>query len=120
MSHKDFAKIKLNPPFYTAYLHPNGFLDTSYESHALWNYYTKARNAYETHDVDAIILEGQKERTTNFRQLFESIATLYSVNPDAMAKCWAMVDMQCLALGLPKLPDEERFRFNRVDTIRLN
>lgn len=118
--HRDLKNIQFNPPFYTAYIEPFGFLNRENETHALWNYYTKARNAFETCDVSPVVLEGEKDPETNFRQLFESVATMYGVEPNAMAKCWSRIDMQCLALGLPKLPDEERFRFNTIDSIRLN
>lgn len=110
-------KIDLNPPFFLGYQQPYGFLDSSREAHGLWNYYLCARNAYETHNFDVIVLEGEKDPEVNFQQLFTSMAQIYGVQPEAMAKCWKMIDLQCVSINLPKLPDEERYRFNRVSFI---
>ncbi len=113
-------KIEPNPPFFLNYMQPNGFLDASRESHGLWNYYVCARLTYETHIVDVIALEDEKETVPNFKQLFTSIAMMYGVQPEAMAKCWPLIDMQCFALELPQLPKEERYRFDNVETVTLN
>ena len=111
-------QINPNPPFFTNYIQPNGYLDTSREAHGLWNYYICARNAYETHVHEtAILFEGEKNPVTNFRQLFTSMAEMYGVQPEAMAKCWDMVDKQCEYIELPRLPDEEQYRFNRTPII---
>lgn len=109
--------INPSPPFFLGYQQPHGHLDSTREAHGLWNYYLCARNAYETHNLDAIVLEGEKDPEVNFKQLFTSIAQMYGVEPNSMAKCWGMVDMQCVVLGLPKLPDEERYRFDRQSII---
>jgi hypothetical protein len=101
------------------FIAPYGFLDRSNESHALWNYYVSARLAYETCTIDVIQFEDEKTPETNLRQLFESIAFMYNVKPDEMAKCWSMIDMQCRAIDCPPLPDEERFRFNRKTALIL-
>jgi hypothetical protein len=113
-------QINPNPPFFLAYMQPNGFLDASREAHGLWNYYLCARNAYETHISNALVFEGEKDPTVNFRQLFTSMAQMYGVQPNTMAKCWDMVDAQCVSIDLPKMPDKECYRFNRADIIRLN
>lgn len=106
-------EINPNPPFFTGYIQPRGYFDTSREVHGLWNYYLCARNTYETHVVDIITLEGEKDSSVNFRQLFTSISLMYGVQPEAMAKCWDMIDKQCEYLELPQLPNEERYRFDR-------
>lgn len=106
--------INPNPPFFTGYIQPNGYLDASREAHGLWNYYLCARNTYETHVIDAVVFEGEADATTNFKQLFMSVAQMYGVQPEAMAKCWNMVDRQCEYLELPQLPNEERYRFDRT------
>ena len=108
---KPLSSYILAPPLYVDMVAPRGFLDQYRESHALWYYYTLARKAYEEIIADPIVLEGDRDPTANFRQLFTSIAKLYGVQPEAMAKCWPQIDMQCFALNLPKLPDEERYRF---------
>lgn len=113
-------KINPNPPFFLAYMQPKGFLDDSREAHGLWNYYLCARNTYETHILHAIVFEGEKDPRTNFQQLFTSMAEMYGVQPEAMAKCWDMVDAQCFSIDLPKMPDEECYRFNRINVVRLN
>lgn len=110
--------IKFDPPYFMGYIYPNGNLDSFPETHALWNYYLAARGTYERTVVDPLVLEGQKDPVGNYRQLFESIATMYGVTPSQMAKCWQMIDNQCDYLRLPKLPNEERYRFDRIDIIR--
>lgn len=110
-------QINPNPPFFLGYQQPHGYLDSSREAHGLWNYYLCARNAYETHVVDVIAFEGEDDPRVNFRQLFTSMATLYGIEPNSMAKCWDMVDAQCRLLELPKLPNEERYRFDRQSII---
>ena len=107
-------QIHPNPPFFLGYQQPNGYLDSTREAHGLWNYYLCARNAYESHIVDVIALEDEKETVVNFKQLFTSMAQMYGVQPEAMAKCWDMVDAQCRLLELPELPKEERYRFDNV------
>lgn len=109
--------INFNVPFYMAYIAPYGYLDASRESHALWNYYTKARATYERLVKDPIVLEGQKDNEPNFQQLFTSIARMYRVEPQAMGKCWDLVDAQCDALQIPRMPDEDRFRFTNRKVI---
>ncbi len=109
--------INPNPPFFLGYMQPKGYLDSSREAHALWNYYLCARNAYETHIKNVIVFEGEKDPKVNFQQLFTSIAEMYGVQPEAMAKCWDMIDAQCLAIDLPKLPNKEYYRFNRIEFI---
>jgi len=111
--------ITFDPPLFLGYMQPNGFLDQHRESHGLFYYNLIARNTYEKHILDPVVLEGEKDPVHNFRDVFESVATLYGVQPEAMAKCWDMVDMQCQVLDIPTLPDEERYRFNTPDTIIL-
>ncbi len=106
-----------NMPIFLGYMAPNGFLDEHPESHALWNYYLCARGAYERTIKDVIVLEGDPDPAANFKQLFVNMAQLYGVQPEAMAKCWRQVDMQCDLINMPRLPDEDRYRFNSVDEI---
>ena len=108
-----------DPPLFVGYMQPDGFLDQHRESHALFYYNLIAHNTYEEHVRDSLKLEGELEVQPNFRAIFESLATLYGVQPEAMAKCWDMVDMQCQVLNIPTLPDEARYRFNTPDTIIL-
>lgn len=97
------------------YVRPNGFLDSSAECHALFWYYVNARRTYdEYYEKMEVVLEGEKDPTTNFAQLFQSIAFLYNVNPGSMAKCWDMVDMQATSLGMPLLPDENGYRHREI------
>lgn len=95
---------------------PNGFLSPTRESMACWYYYVLARRNWEE-CKDALFIEGHDDPSFNFRQLFTSIAKIYGVEPEGMAKCWKGVDLTAFALGLPQLPDEERYRFDRVEVI---
>lgn len=90
---------------------PNGYLDDYVESHALWYYYLCARQTWENVTRDPMAYEGELDSGANYRQLFESIARLYCVDPEHMVKCWLQVDKQAELLNLPKLPNEERYRF---------
>lgn len=99
------------------YIQPNGFLDSEFATHALWNYYLSARGAYERHNIDSMKLEGEWEVKVPYRDIFMSVARMYGVRCEEMAKCWDMIDMQCTALDLPKLPNEDRYRFNRIAII---
>lgn len=110
--------IVFDPPLFLGYMQPYGFLDQHRESHGLFYYNLIAHYTYEMHVRDSLKLEDEPEEQPDFRNIFESVATLYGVTPEAMAKCWDMVDMQCQVLEIPTMPDEERYRFNRVDVIR--
>ena len=105
--------LQISMPRFTELETPFGFLDHERESHALWYYYTIARNAYETHIKDVVIYEDMKDPETNFNQMFSSVAAGYGVTPEAMGQCWPQIDMQARALGLPLLPHEETYRFSR-------
>ena len=111
------TKLTYNCPIFSDYVIPRGYLDTHRESHALFYYYLCARSTYERVVLDPVVLEGDKDPEANFAQLFTSIAELYGVQPEAMAKCWDLVDSQCRLLNIPKMPDEDKYRFNRVDVI---
>ncbi len=110
--------IIFDPPLFLGYMQPNGYLDQHRESHGLFYYNLIARNAYEKHISDSLKVEGELEVSPNFRNIFKSVATLYGVQPEAMAKCWDMVDAQCRILKIPALPNEERYRFDRAGEIR--
>lgn len=97
---------------------PNGFLSPIRESMACWYYFVLARRNYEVQQ-DAIFYEGHRDPDFNYRQLYTSIAKMYGVEPEAMAKCWGEVDKTAFALGLPLLPDEERYRFDRQHIVTL-
>lgn len=111
-----FANTPVEIKLFPELIAPNGFLSPMRESMACWYYYVLARRNYEEMK-DALFLEGHADPTFNFRQLFTSIAKMYGVEPEGMAKCWTEVDMTAFGLGLPRLPDEERYRFNRPEII---
>lgn len=104
--------------FFTQYNMPIGFLVKDSACHALFRYYLMARQTYETHVLDPIVYEGEKDPEYNFKQLFSSVAKMYGVEPEHMTKYWINVDMQCDLLGLPLMPDEEKYRFDRVQEIK--
>lgn len=105
-------------PVFAAYTEPLGALSADKACHALWYYYLSARHVWETHIADPIVLEGDKDPEYNFKQMFTSIATWYGVTPETMKNFWDRIDKQCDRLGLPKLPDEDRYRFNLTPEIR--
>lgn len=111
-------RLKFDTPRFFDYAPPNGFLPYDAPNNALFYYYLLARKAYEEIILDPLVLEGERDPEANFRQLFTSVAIAYGVKPEEMAKCWHNVDMQCHALDMPLLPDEERYRFNRIQEIR--
>jgi hypothetical protein len=110
--------IKFAPVIYPHLQVPNGFLSPERASHALWYYYLCARQTYETHVKDIIVLEGDADPSANFRRLIEMIAKAYGVEVGNMVQAWPEIDMQCTALNLPQLPDEEQYRFNRPGRIQ--
>lgn len=111
-------RIKYEMPRFFELEIPVGFLDPHPACHALWRYYLSARQTWETHVKDVIVLEGEKDPAYDFKQLFTSIAQAYGVQPEHMVKFWPNVDMQCVSLALPKLPDEDQYRFNRIAEVR--
>jgi len=115
MSSENFNsdKIKFAPPIFPSIMAPNGFLDQFRESHALWYYYLCARQAYEASVLDPMEYEGEKDSQVNYHELFRNIAKIYGVQPENMANCWHQIDAQCGVSLLPKLPDEDRYRFNK-------
>lgn len=116
---KSLINVSFRMPIYTFLIAPNGFLTHDKECHALWHYYTLARKNYEEEFKDTLILyEGDLDPKYDNRQLFISIATAYGVQPESMIRFWPNVDLQCNVLQLPKLPDEDRFRFNRTPEIK--
>jgi hypothetical protein len=114
---KQLDCIQFHPPIFPSLIAPHGFLTNKRQTHALWYYYLSARQAYENIVVDPIVYEGEDDPSADFRQLIERIAIIYGVSVEEMVKCWDVVDMQCFALKLPKLPDEERYRFNRIGRV---
>ena len=119
--HPALAGVNLSIPIFGQYQTPFGYLTRDRACHALMYYALTARRVYERVVLDRqIVYEGHDDATSNFRQQFTSIAMLYDVETVEMAKHWQAVDMQFDTLELPQLPDEERYRFNRPEVIRLN
>ena len=112
------GKLIFRVPAFDAYNIPEGYLARDAACHGLWYYYLIARKNYEKEVLDPIVYEGERDPEPNFKQLFSSIALAYGVQPEQMAHYWKHVDMQCWALHLPKLPDEEKYRFNTVPELR--
>lgn len=130
MSHKEAKRQRIKDrqsgmtvvfdvPVFQDYVAPKGFLVNDIACHALFYYALTARGAYERWILEwTLQYEGNETTVPNFRNMFENIATMYGVNPERMSKHWSSVDMQMIALNLPQLPDEERYRFNRTPEIR--
>lgn len=101
------------------YIKPNGVFTHEIETHALFYYYLIARRTYEENVlVERIVLEGDKDLQVNFQQMFESVASMYGIDPSAMSRRWEIIDQQCLLKELPLLPNEDKYRHNAI--IRLN
>lgn len=98
---------------YTQYEFPNGGLPVGERAaHALFHYYTIARLNYER-ETTMIRYEHEKDDGINYRQVMSSVAMMYDTTPENMIKFWKHIDWTCSIFHLPKLPDEERYRFNR-------
>ena len=54
-----------------------------------------------------------------FRRMFENVLSQYGVKEEEILKFWNDVDGQFDVLGRAKLPDEERYRFDRVPEMRV-
>jgi len=110
--HPDLEKIESEVILFLEYQIPHGALQPCAECHALFYYYLLAQRNYEM-EKDVIILDGQMDPHYHYHQLFKSIATMYGVQPENMQNFWGFVDKQCELINLPKLPDLEKYRFNR-------
>ena len=94
---------------------PNGELDWAVETHALMFYNLNAYRTYDMYEInDPLIYEGEDDPRCNYKQLFESIAALYGVDPNAMNRRWPMIDNQCLIMGFPLLPKETKYRYSSI------
>lgn len=103
---------------FDAYLAPEGYLVDEPGCHALFYYYLLARKTLEETELDPIVYADEAYPTSNFKQLFSSIALMYGLQPEQMLPFWVNVDMQCHLLDLPKLPDVDRLRFNKIPEIK--
>lgn len=108
----DKTEITFAVHLFVQYMWPNGGLNQHRETHALFYYYLLAKNAYDTMQAGMIAYEGDADSGFNFEQLFKSVARMYGVEPEAMVKCWDLVDYTCFLNDLPKLPDETKYRQN--------
>ena len=114
---KHFVNVKERPIF-ESYIMPLGWLTRDMACHALWRYYLSARFFWEKDQENLLAFEGNVDTGINYTQLFSSIARWYDVTPEEMARHWPAVDMQCTALDLPKMPEGDRYRFNKVPEIK--
>jgi len=121
MSERQFKRIQMQYQMFTEYEQPNGFLTRDRACHALMYYALTARKAYEDIDLGYEIQYDDPNvlwNRANYRQMFTSIAMLYDVEPEQMARFWDCIDMQFFALDLPTLPNEDQYRFNKTPEIR--
>ena len=114
---RQMRRVKFEPPLFPVHQKPNGNLDPTREAHGLWYYYLTARREYERFTGQQVVLVTASETYTptpepNWRQMFERTAEIYGVVPEHMAKCWQQVDLECLRIGLPTMPHEEKYRFD--------
>lgn len=103
--------VTYEPPIYTDYIIPKGFLQRDFACQALWHYYITAVDNWRK-EFDTLVYEGDLDPQFNYKQLFKSVALIYGVEPEKMQQYWSNVDIQCVALRLTKLPDDSRYRFD--------
>jgi hypothetical protein len=104
-------KLNFQPPRFDAYTIQNGgHLPNVPAAHALFHYYTMARNNQEQEQGKVrLILEGELDPVHNYEKLWRSVAFLHGVDPNDMGKFWEYVDLQCDELNLPRLTGGPRF-----------
>jgi len=106
---------QINLVVFGEYIKPAGQLTHQIECHALFYYYLHARRTYEENILSQpLVLEGEKDSGINFKQLFESIASLYGVKQEKMAGFWPLIDAQCMQSGLPLMPEGWEYRFKSI------
>lgn len=108
------TRLVLAFPYFSQYLPPQGFLDEDHACHALFYYALLARKNWEEYIKHSPVeYEGELTQQVNFRGLFNSISELYGEPTEKMIRFWSAVDLTFDAIGIPRLPDEERYRFNK-------
>lgn len=118
-----FEGIRFDVPRFVHYIKPNGFLCDHPACHATFYYNLTARLSYEENELGfGLQMEGEGFENvlwnrSNFRQAWETISMMYGVTEADMVRHWQCVDMQFFAMDKPGLPDEERYRFNRVPQV---
>jgi hypothetical protein len=110
-------RVVLDAPFFKEHTAPLGFLAQDQSCQALFHYYLIARTNLEK-QADPLVYEGERDPEYDYRSLFKSISVIHATTPEAMSKWWSNVDMECRMRQLPLIPDEERYRFNRVIEIQ--
>ena len=101
--------FKLEIPLFPDYIIPNGGLTNERESHALFYYYILATQMREQ-ELHGIVYEGDKDPEYNYRQVFLSVARMYSLRPENMVNAWPSVDVTCEMHGMTRLPQEQKYR----------
>ena len=113
----DGNNFRFDPIVFIGYIEPLGWLTDEPATHACFYYYLCSRNTYERVELNPVVYEGDADTVVHYDRLWTSIAKMYNVEVGAMAQAWELVDKQCDLLGLPKLPDSERYRHNAVQII---
>ena len=106
-------------PLFIGYQIPNGFLPPEPEAHALFMYNLMAYELYSSEILNPIRYEGDPYPGPDFLRIMDVICAWYSTSIERIVRFWEPVESQCQHLGLPTVPDEERYRFNKpgkVDT----
>lgn len=111
------SEFRFDPQIFVGYIEPHGYLTDNPATHACFYYYLLARRGYERVEIDPVVWEGDADPTVAYHQLWTSIARMYNVEIGAMAQCWEIVDKQCYLLGLPKLPEGDRYRHDAITII---
>ncbi len=89
----------------------------------IWYYFLLAAHLYATRmSKGAILYEHDKHGEADFKKLFMTIAELYSVNPQEMARRWELVEKECNRIGWDlneMLPNKSEYR-QHAATIIIN
>lgn len=118
-THTNVWNLTTEAEIFERYIIPNGFLPRDIAAHALFRYYVSARQIYEEIILDPIVYEGDEDPVFNLEELFKTFALAYGTEPERMIKFWPAVDMQCVLLRIPKMPEGDRFRFNHIPNIKI-
>lgn len=95
-------------PNFSEFVIPRGYLADHPSCFALFEYALMATRARKV-ELEGLIYEGEDDPQYDYRQLFRSIAWKWGVPPESMVHYWPNVDMQFVAAGTSKVPEELRF-----------
>jgi hypothetical protein len=109
MANKSNARTMIGQhPYFADLNKPNGWLDPHPACHALFYYTILMKKKLDEVKLD-IRYAGDPTMKLYPMNLFKSCSIIYGVKPEEMNNYQANVDLQCFAMGSPRLPDTYRF-----------